>query len=127
VVFPYEPHPSGSRGETSEETEITAISGTEVILECTQPTEYGRAASWSRDGQPLYFVNEKIQLLQNGSLRIAGVDSEDAGTYACSIDNAKTKYTKLIIRGMYHSKDLSISVYHRYHEYHGYHRYHRSI
>ncbi len=102
VVFPYEPYPSGNRGDTSEETEITAISGTDVTLECTQSTQYGRHASWSRDGQPLYFVNDKVQLLQNGSLRISGVDNEDAGTYACSIENAKTKYTRLIIQGLSH-------------------------
>jgi hypothetical protein len=50
----------------------------------------------------LYFVNDKVQLLQNGSLRISGVDNEDAGTYACSIENAKTKYTRLIIQGLSH-------------------------
>lgn len=103
VIVPYEPYPAGARGEAYEEAEIIAIAGTEAVLECVESSVYGRQASWSKDGQPLFYISDRKELLTNGSLRISSVESGDRGTYACSIDTSKTKYIKLIVHGKYHS------------------------
>lgn len=98
VIFPYEPYPEGTRKDPFEEAESVIRAGTDVTLDCSQSTDHGKYASWSKDGHPL-LINTKMQILSNGSLKIATVESEDAGTYACSIEKGKTKYTKLIVQG----------------------------
>lgn len=98
VIFPYEPYPGGSRRDPFEETEIIARVGTDVVLDCSQSDDQGKHASWSKDGHPL-LSNGKLQLLANGSLKISTVESENAGTYACSIEKGKTKYTKVVVQG----------------------------
>ena len=100
-VFPYEPYPPQSKSD-SQESEITAITGNNITIDCSDQTSgHGVGQpSWSRDGQPLYLVTDRIQILENGSLQIIGVEDEDAGTYACAADNAPIKYIKLMIQGL---------------------------
>ena len=99
-VFPYEPYVAPERTADSDETELIVLSGSNATLDCTEPAQSTSQSSWSKDGQPFYIVNDRQQLLPNGSLHLIGVDNEDIGTYACALDQSKTKYTRLIIQSM---------------------------
>lgn len=99
-VFPYEAYPREIKTD-SQETEIITTVGANVTIDCHQSEPISGRPSWSRDGQPLYFASDRVQLLDNGSVAITGVENEDAGTYGCAVENAQVKYIRLILQGIY--------------------------
>ncbi|CAG2158354.1 unnamed protein product [Oppiella nova] len=89
----YDPNQLGGH---STQTEVLATPGSDVTIDCFLPTQSAQV-SWNRDGQPLYLLNERVQILPNGSLSIKSLENEDAGTYECTTDNVNMMYTKLTI------------------------------
>ena len=97
-VFPYEAYPPHIKTQPNGVMEVFAVIGSNVTLDCSEQSN--SQPSWSRDGQPLYLVTERIQILSNGSLLIHNVENEDTGTYACAVESAPIKHTKLTIQGL---------------------------
>ncbi|XP_066554152.1 contactin-3 [Amia ocellicauda] len=65
---------------------LKARSGSEVILEC-KPQASPKAISLWKKGNEILHRNERITLLEDGTLKITNVTKTDGGTYTCVARN----------------------------------------
>ncbi|XP_072050382.1 uncharacterized protein [Amphiura filiformis] len=82
-----------------EPTSQIVSAGDSFLLECQPPT--GRPdpeVSWEKDGQLLDLNNERVMLMEDGSLVISSATLEDAGSYMCVVQNpAKLRRSKAAV------------------------------
>lgn len=60
--------------------------GFTVVLNCQAEGEPAPVIEWSRQGRPL-LGNERITMLNNGSLRFSSAQKEDTAEYECVARN----------------------------------------
>ncbi|XP_055041763.2 hemicentin-1 isoform X2 [Misgurnus anguillicaudatus] len=71
---------------TVEPVETVVDAGFTVMLNCQAEGEPIPVIEWSRQGRPL-LGNDRITVLNNGSLRISGAQKEDTAEYECVARN----------------------------------------
>ncbi|XP_071821894.1 hemicentin-1-like isoform X3 [Apostichopus japonicus] len=72
---------------TSENTELSVLTGASVPLEChgfgyPEPT-----VSWTKDGAEITLTNDRYALLSDGTLIIPEITVSDGGLYECTVSN----------------------------------------
>ncbi len=69
-----------------EPVETVIDAGFTVVLNCQAEGEPAPVIEWSRQGRPL-LGNERITMLNNGSLRFSSAQKEDTAEYECVARN----------------------------------------
>ncbi|XP_054980117.1 LOW QUALITY PROTEIN: hemicentin-2 [Sorex araneus] len=69
-------------------TDLAATEGTHALLPCTASGSPPPDITWEKDGQLLSAAEDKFTLQPSGALLVKHSESQDAGTYTCTAENA---------------------------------------
>ncbi|XP_012576655.1 PREDICTED: hemicentin-2 [Condylura cristata] len=68
--------------------DLSTIEGSHALLPCTASGSPQPDITWEKDGQPVSGVEGKFIVQPSGELLVKDSESQDAGTYTCTAENA---------------------------------------
>ncbi|XP_065735248.1 hemicentin-2 [Phocoena phocoena] len=68
--------------------DLSAIEGSHALLPCTASGSPEPDITWEKDGQPVSGAEGKFTIQPSGGLLVKNSESQDAGTYTCTAENA---------------------------------------